>query len=69
MSAYMTGHKASVNAMGVYEALDPDPSKHPHVETMAEVLKRTRGMAIGVVSTAEVQDATPAAVWAHPTSV
>jgi alkaline phosphatase len=65
MSAYMTGHKASVNAMGVYEGLDADPSKHPHVETMAELLKRTRGMAIGVVTTAEVQDATPAAVWAH----
>jgi alkaline phosphatase len=65
MSAYMTGHKSSVNAMGVYEAIDPDPNKHPKVETMAELLKRTRGMAIGVVTTAEVQDATPAAVWAH----
>ncbi|HEY3061112.1 MAG TPA: alkaline phosphatase [Chloroflexota bacterium] len=65
MSAYMTGHKASVNALGVYEGLDPDPKKHPRVETMAELLKRTRGMAIGVVSTAEIQDATPAAVWAH----
>jgi len=65
MSAYMTGHKASVNAMGVYEGNDPDPNKHPRVETMTELLKRTRGMAIGVVTTSEVQDATPAAVWAH----
>lgn len=65
MSAYMTGHKSSVNAMGVYEANDPDPNKHPRVETMAELLKRVRGMSIGVVTTAEVQDATPAAVWAH----
>lgn len=65
MSAYMTGHKSSVNAMGVYEANDPDPNRHPRVETMAEVLKRSRDMSIGVVTTAEIQDATPAAVWAH----
>jgi alkaline phosphatase len=65
MSAYMTGHKSSVNAMGVYEGNDPDPNRHPRVETIAELLKRAKGMAIGVVSTAEIQDATPAAVWAH----
>ncbi|NDL57733.1 alkaline phosphatase [Phytoactinopolyspora mesophila] len=65
MAAYMTGHKSSVNAMGVYEGNNPDPNDHPRVETMAEVLKRARGMSIGVVTTAEIQDATPAAVWAH----
>lgn len=65
MSAYMTGHKASVNALGVYESNEKDPAKHPRVETMAELLKRTRDMAIGVVTTAEIQDATPAGVWSH----
>lgn len=65
MSAYMTGHKASVNAMGVYEGNNPDPAQHPHVETMAELLKRAAGKAIGIVTTAEIQDATPAAVFAH----
>lgn len=65
MSAYMTGHKSAVNAMGVYATSEPDPNKHPRQENMAEILKRTRGMSIGVVTTAEVQDATPAAVWAH----
>ncbi len=65
MSAYMTGHKSSVNAMGVYEANEPDPNKHPRVETMTELLKRAAGKSIGVVTTAEIQDATPAAVWAH----
>jgi alkaline phosphatase len=65
MSSYMTGHKSSVNAMGVYEANDPDPNTHPRVENLAEMLKRTRDMKIGVVTTAEIQDATPAAVWAH----
>ncbi|MFG2045769.1 alkaline phosphatase [Dactylosporangium sp. NPDC048998] len=65
MSAYMTGHKSSVNAMGVYESNATDVNAHPRVETMAELLKRTQGKAIGVVTTAEVQDATPAAVFAH----
>lgn len=65
MSAYMTGHKSSVNAMGVYEGNDPDPNNHPRVENITELLKRTRDMAIGVVTTSEIQDATPAAVWAH----
>ncbi|NAZ83949.1 alkaline phosphatase [Kineococcus sp. R8] len=65
MSAYMTGHKSAVNALGVYAGNDPDPTKHPHVETMAEILKRSAGMAIGIVTTAEIQDATPAAVFAH----
>lgn len=65
MSAYMTGHKSSVNAMGVYEGNDPNPNNHPRVETVAELLKRTRGKSVGVVTTSEVQDATPAAVFAH----
>ncbi|ASW57330.1 alkaline phosphatase [Plantactinospora sp. KBS50] len=65
MSAYMTGHKSSVNAMGVYESNATDVNAHPRVETMAELLKRARGMRVGIVTTAEVQDATPAAVFAH----
>ncbi len=65
MSAYMTGHKSAVNAMGVYPGNSEDPAASPHVETMAEVLKRARGMSVGIVTTAEVQDATPAAVFAH----
>lgn len=65
MSAYMCGHKSSVNAMGVYESSETVHDRHPHVETMAELVKRTRGMGVGIVTTAEVQDATPAAVFAH----
>ncbi|NAZ75582.1 alkaline phosphatase, partial [Kineococcus sp. T13] len=65
MSAYMTGHKSAVNAMGVYPGNSEDPNASPRVETMAEVLKRSREMSIGIVTTAEIQDATPAAVFAH----
>ena len=65
MSAYTTGHKSSVNALGVYAARNANNFEHPHVETIAELIKRRTRMAVGVVSDAEVQDATPAGVVAH----
>lgn len=65
MSAYMTGHKSSVNAMGVYESNAPEFNQHPHVETMAEMVNRGSKRRVGIVTTAEMQDATPTAVHAH----
>ena len=64
-SAYNTGHKSAVNATGVYPDTSVDPFDDPQVETLAQLLKRTLGMSIGIVTTAEFVDATPAAVWAH----
>src|SRR5215471_8697627 len=64
-SAYATGHKSVVNAMGVYPDNTPDPNDDPRVETIVELVKRTRHMAVGLVTTAEIQDATPAAMFAH----
>ncbi len=65
MSAYMTGHKSSVNAMGVYADRTQDPFDDPRQETIAELIRRTTGKSIGIVSDAELEDATPAAVVAH----
>lgn len=65
MSAYMTGHKARVNALGVYADRTPATLDDPKVETIAEALRRTTKKSVGVVSTAEIEDATPAAVVAH----
>lgn len=65
MSAYMTGHKSSVNALGVYADRTPDPFDDPKQETLGELIRRTTKKSIGVVSDAELQDATPAAVVAH----
>ena len=65
MSAYMTGHKTAVNAIGVYADRTKDSLDDPKVETMAEALRRTTKKSIGIVSPAEVEDATPAAVVAH----
>src|SRR5215470_10557778 len=64
-SAYATGHKSVVNAMGVYPDNTADPNDDPRVETMVELVKRTRHMAVGLVTTTEIQDATPAAMFAH----
>ncbi|KAI0566154.1 alkaline phosphatase [Gracilaria domingensis] len=61
-----TGQKSSVNALGVYaDSGKDDDFAHPKQETIAEHIKRKFGMSVGVVTTAEIQDATPAAVWAH----
>jgi alkaline phosphatase len=65
MSAYMTGHKTAVNALGVYADRTPDSLDDPKVETIAEALRRQTKKSIGIVSNSELQDATPAAVVAH----
>lgn len=64
-SAYMTGHKTAVNALGVYADRTKDPFDDPKVELISEALARTGGKAFGIVTTAEVEDATPAALVAH----
>lgn len=65
MSAYMTGHKSRVNALGVYADRTPSSLDDPKVETIAEALRRTTKKSVGIVSTAEIEDATPAAVVSH----
>lgn len=65
MSAYTTGHKTAVNAMGVYVTRTIDNLSHPKVETIAELIKRKTKMSVGIVSDAELQDATPGAMVAH----
>jgi alkaline phosphatase len=64
-SAYATGHKTTVNAMGVYPDNTADPNDNPRVETIIELVKRVRGMATGLVTTSDITDATPAAMFAH----
>ncbi|MDQ0509178.1 alkaline phosphatase [Ancylobacter amanitiformis] len=65
MSAYMTGHKTAVNAIGVYADRTKDSLDDPRVENIAEALRRTTGKSIGIVSNTEIEDATPAAVVSH----
>ncbi len=64
-SAYNTGHKSAVNALGVYASRAADTLAHPKVETLGEIVKRRLGMSVGIVTNTEIQDATPAGVFAH----
>ncbi|KAI9052612.1 hypothetical protein LZ554_003955 [Drepanopeziza brunnea f. sp. 'monogermtubi'] len=64
-SALYSGHKSSVNALGVYGDSSADPFDDPKVETIVELLSRIWGSAIGVVSTAFLADATPIALTGH----
>ncbi|MDO9415598.1 alkaline phosphatase [Pararhizobium sp.] len=65
MSAYMTGHKTAVNALGVYGDRTPASLDDPRVETFAEAIRRQTTKSIGIVTTSELQDATPGAVVSH----
>jgi alkaline phosphatase len=64
-SAYATGHKAAVNAMGVYSDRTLDALDDPKVETITSLVRRRQGMAVGIVTNTEIEDATPAAMVAH----
>lgn len=64
-TALYSGHKSSVNALGVYGDSSPDPFDDPKVESIAELFHNLIGGGIGIVSTAYIADATPAALNAH----
>jgi alkaline phosphatase len=67
MSAYTTGQKANNNQEGVFPDNTPDPFDNPRVEYLGELLRRTRGSGfnVGIVTTADVTDSTPAANAVH----
>ncbi len=64
-TALYTGHKSTVNALGVYADSSKSPFDDPKVETIAEMFRRLTGGGVGIVSTAFIADATPAALTAH----
>ncbi|POR37684.1 Alkaline phosphatase H [Tolypocladium paradoxum] len=64
-SALYSGHKASVNAMGVYADSSANTFDDPKVETIVEIFRRIHRGAWGAVSTAYIADATPAALTGH----
>ncbi|KAI9817633.1 MAG: hypothetical protein M1832_004637 [Thelocarpon impressellum] len=64
-TALYTGHKTSVNALGVYADSSKSPFDDPKIESIAEIFQRIWSGAVGIVSTAAVADATPAALTAH----
>ena len=65
MSNYVTGNKAANNQEGVFPDDTLSPFDNPRVEYLSEYLHRTRGTSLGIVTTADVFDATPAANAVH----
>jgi len=64
-TAYTTGHKTSNAALGVYADRTKNVFDDPKVETLAYLVRRMNKMNVGIVTTSEVQDATPASMVAH----
>lgn len=62
-SCYSTGNKNNNNQEGVFPDDTLDAFDNPRTEYMGEFLARTQGKSLGIVTTADVFDATPAA-WA-----
>jgi len=65
MACYSTGNHASNGQEGVYPAHVANPFFAPRVEYLAEYLHRVKGTSLGLVTTADVEDATPAANAVH----
>jgi alkaline phosphatase len=67
-AAYASGHKGPVNSLNVYGDTTSNTLDDPKAELITELAARRYGNAnfgLGVVTTAEIQDATPAAFFAH----
>ena len=65
MANYVNGNKAASGQEGVWPDDTSDPFDNPRVEYLSEFLHRTQGKTLGLVTTADVFDATPAANAVH----
>lgn len=65
MASYVTGNKAQNNQEGVFPDDTTNAFDNPRVEYLSEYLHRIKGAKLGIVTTADVFDATPAANAVH----
>lgn len=65
MACYVTGSHAQNGQEGVYPANMTNAFYYPRVEYLSEYLHRLRHSSLGIVSTADLEDATPAANAVH----
>jgi len=65
MTSYVSGNKNNNNEEGVFPDDTIDPFDNPRIEYLSEYLHRTQGKALGLVTTADVFDATPAGNAVH----
>lgn len=68
MTSYASGNKNNNNEEGVFPDDSTDPFDNPRIEYLSEYLHRTQGKALGLVTTADVFDATPAGNAVHSSS-
>ncbi len=64
-SCYSTGNKGNNNQHGVFPDDTNDAFDNPRIESITEFLARTQGRATGIVTTADIFDATPGAFGSH----
>lgn len=65
MANYVTGNKANNNQEGVFPDDTTDSFDNPRMEYLSEFLRRTQGKSLGIVTTSDVFDATPASNAVH----
>ena len=68
MTAYVSGNKNNNNEEGVFPDDTVDAFDNPRIEYLSEYLHRTQGKALGLVTTSDVFDATPAGNAVHTSS-
>ena len=64
-SCYATGNKANNNQHGVFPDDTTAVADNPRVESIGEYFHRTEGRSLGLVTTTDVFDSTPAAFGSH----
>lgn len=64
-ACYSVGNKSNNGQEGVFPDDTADKWDNPRVEHMGNYLARTQGKALGIVTTADVEDATPGSFSAH----
>lgn len=64
-ACYSTGNKGNNNQHGVFPDDTTDNFDNPRIENMGEYLYRTQGKVLGIVTTSDVFDATPASFATH----
>ena len=65
MTAYVLGNKNNNNEEGVFPDDTLDAFDNPRIEYLSEYLHRLQGKSLGIVTTADVFDATPAGNAVH----
>jgi alkaline phosphatase len=65
MANYVNGNKGASSQEGVWPDDTADAFDNPRIEYLSEYLHRTKGTKLGIVTTADVFDATPAANAVH----